>query len=231
MPLLNQNKFVASVSTVHTSVSLGPTDICKTPTPGGHWAYIANDLLKLRKADLGAAAETFARLNMAMSDAFVAAWYTKYTLNVIRPVTYVQLVIDSNWVPTLLPTPPFPDYPSGHSVQSSSAQAVLGKIFGANTEFVDNTHNDRGWGPRTFKSFKAAADEAARAVEFASLQARATDAEARRVRADAMDHARACMDACGGWTVETLGHNIESAFGDELDADECDDIARRALGL
>jgi hypothetical protein len=35
MPLLNQNKFVASVSTVHTSVSLGPTDICKTPTPGG----------------------------------------------------------------------------------------------------------------------------------------------------------------------------------------------------
>lgn len=77
----------------------------------------------------------------------------------------------------------------------------------------------------------AAADEADRAVQFASLQARATDTEARRVRADAMEHARACLDACGGWTVETLGHNIESAFGGELDADECDDIARRALGL
>ncbi len=77
----------------------------------------------------------------------------------------------------------------------------------------------------------AAADEANRAVEFASLQARATDAEARRVRADAMEHARACMDACDGWTVETLGHNIESAFGDELDADECDDIAREAMRL
>ena len=77
----------------------------------------------------------------------------------------------------------------------------------------------------------AAADEADRAVQFASLQARATDAERRMLLADAMDHARACMDACGGWTVETLGHNIESAFGDELDADECDDIARRALGL
>lgn len=35
MPLMNQGKFVASVATVHTSVSLGPTDICKTPTPGG----------------------------------------------------------------------------------------------------------------------------------------------------------------------------------------------------
>lgn len=77
----------------------------------------------------------------------------------------------------------------------------------------------------------AAADEADRAVQFASLQARATDAEARRVRADAMEHALACMEACGGWTVETLGHNIESAFGGELDDDECDDIARRALGL
>jgi len=76
----------------------------------------------------------------------------------------------------------------------------------------------------------AAADEADRAVEFASLQARATDAVRRALHADALDHARACMNACGGWTVETLGHNIESAFGDELDADECDAIARKALG-
>ena len=77
----------------------------------------------------------------------------------------------------------------------------------------------------------AAADEADRAVQFASLQASATDAEARRVRAAAMEHARACMDACGGWTVETLGHNIESEFGGELGDDECDDVARKALGL
>ena len=77
----------------------------------------------------------------------------------------------------------------------------------------------------------ADADEADRAVQFAILQARATAAETRRVRADAMDHAKACIRACVGWTVETLGHNIESAFGDELDADECDDIARKALGM
>lgn len=136
-------------------------DAGKTPTPAGHWAYVANDVLRARKASLATAAETFARLNMAMSDAFVAAWYTKYTLSVIRPVTYVQLVADSNWAPTLLPTPPFPDYPSGHSVQSAAAAAVLENAFGANTPFIDNTHNDRGWGPRTFKSFRYAADEAA----------------------------------------------------------------------
>jgi hypothetical protein len=35
MPLINQNKFVASVASGHTSTSMGPTDICKTPTPPG----------------------------------------------------------------------------------------------------------------------------------------------------------------------------------------------------
>jgi uncharacterized Zn-binding protein involved in type VI secretion len=35
MPLLNQDKMVASVSTLHTAVSNGPVDICKTPTPSG----------------------------------------------------------------------------------------------------------------------------------------------------------------------------------------------------
>jgi len=49
-------------------------------------------------------------------------------------------------------------------------------------------------------------------------------------RADARKHAEACLRACDGWTVETLGHNIESSFSDDLDGDECDDIARAALG-
>jgi hypothetical protein len=35
MPLVNQKKFVASVSSGHTAVSSGPLDMCKTPTPGG----------------------------------------------------------------------------------------------------------------------------------------------------------------------------------------------------
>jgi hypothetical protein len=132
----------------------------KTPTPAGHWVWIATDLLKARKASLATAALDYAQLNMAMSDAFIAAWYAKYKINLIRPVTYIQLVIDSN-NQTLLTTPPFPEYPSGHSVQSSAAASVLDRVFGASTSFTDNTHNDRGWGPRNFPSFKAAADEAA----------------------------------------------------------------------
>ena len=144
----------------------------KTPTPAGHWLFIANDLLKTRKASLADAGQTLARLNIAMADAFIAGWATKYALNVLRSVSYVQGSFDSNWVPPLMPTPPFPDYPSGHSIQSSAAATVLGSVFGADTSFTDNAHNDRGWGPRTFPNFKFAADEAAMSRLYAGIHYR-----------------------------------------------------------
>jgi hypothetical protein len=59
----------------------------------------------------------------------------------------------------------------------------------------------------------------------------ASDADAVVLRCEALEHAHACLAACGGWTVETLGHNIQSTFIGDLDADECDDIAREALGF
>ncbi len=141
----------------------------KTPTPAGHWAFIANDQLRARKASLADAARTMAQLNLAMADAFIAAWSAKYRFSMLRPVTYIQLAIDSNWVPTMMDTPPFPEYPSAHSVQSSAAAGVLEQVFGATTRFTDNTHNDRGWGPREFTSFRAAADEASRSRLFAGI--------------------------------------------------------------
>jgi PAP2 superfamily len=147
-------------------------DPAKTPTPAGHWAFIANDLLKTRKASLAEAAITLARLNIAMADAFTAGWATKYSVNLLRPVTYVQGSFDSNWVPPLMTTPPFPEYPSGHSVQSSAAAGVLNSIFGDNVSFTDNTHNDRGWGPRSFTNFTAAANEAALSRLYAGIHFR-----------------------------------------------------------
>jgi hypothetical protein len=144
----------------------------KTPTPAGHWAWILTDLLRDRKANLATAAEQYARLGLAMSDAFVATWKLKYELNLIRPVTYIQLTLDSNWVPPLMETPSFPEYPSGHSVLSSSAAAVLEAFYGKDTPFEDRTHNDRGWGPQRFKSFAAAADQAAVSRLYAGIHFR-----------------------------------------------------------
>lgn len=147
-------------------------DPLKTPTPAGHWSFIATDQLRTGKASLARAARVYARLHLAMADAFIATWKTKYSVNLLRPVTAVQLTIDSQWVPTLMHTPPFPEYPSGHSVLSSAAARVLEYEFGSNTRFTDNTHNDRGWGPRSFASFRAAADEAAVSRLYAGIHFR-----------------------------------------------------------
>jgi hypothetical protein len=144
----------------------------KTPTPAGHWAWILTDLLRDGKADLAAAAERYARIGIAMSDAFVATWKVKYDVNLLRPVTFIQLAFDSNWVPPLMETPPFPEYPSGHSVQSGAAAAVLEGFYGRDTAFEDRTHNDRGWGPKRFKSFRAASEEAAASRLYAGIHYR-----------------------------------------------------------
>jgi hypothetical protein len=56
-----------------------------------------------------------------------------------------------------------------------------------------------------------------------------SDADVAIRRAEAMEAAGACLRACDGWTIETLSANVESAMGGELDADECDDVARAAL--
>jgi hypothetical protein len=48
----------------------------------------------------------------------------------------------------------------------------LSAVFGRETKFTDNTHNDRGWGPRTFVSFSAAAEEAALSRLYAGIHFR-----------------------------------------------------------
>ena len=58
-------------------------------------------------------------------------------------------------------TPPFPEYTSGHSVQSGAVATVLTALFGDNYRFTDNAHAERGLPARPFNSFFEAADEAA----------------------------------------------------------------------
>ena len=56
---------------------------------------------------------------MATYDGFVACWDAKYTYWGIRPDQY-----DTTFQ-ALLPTPPFPGYPSGHAMMSG----VMGELY------------------------------------------------------------------------------------------------------
>ena len=128
-------------------------------TPPGHWMQIALALLEDEDAPAARRAEVMARLGITVADAFIACWQAKYEYDLIRPVTYIKKVIDKNWEPLLI-TPPFPEYPSGHSTQSGAAATVLTAIWGPDFAFADGSHEDDGLPERAFPSFWAAADEA-----------------------------------------------------------------------
>jgi membrane-associated phospholipid phosphatase len=144
----------------------------QTATPPGHSISIATQVLRRERSSLAEAAETYARLGVALSDAFVACWFQKYRYNLLRPVTYSRAQFDPGWTP-LLVTPPFPEYPSGHSVQSGAAAQVLTDLFGRRYRFVDHTHDARGLAPRRFESFLDAAQEAAISRLYGGIHFRA----------------------------------------------------------
>jgi hypothetical protein len=136
-----------------------------TGTPPGHWIAIVSQIARDDRLSLAAAAEAYVRVGIAVHDAFIACWNTKYSYNLQRPVTYINdnIDVDADWGPYIV-TPNFPSYTSGHSTQSGAAARVLTDMFGIK-RFTDTTHTDHGLvppqEPRTFESFDEAATEAA----------------------------------------------------------------------
>ncbi len=130
-----------------------------TGTPPGHWVSIMRQVVA--QFDLGPmeAAEMFAVTGVGLADAFVSAWDEKYRSNVVRPVTYIRAHLDPSWE-TVVVTPPFPEYTSGHSVVSGAAGEILTRLLGDDRAFVDSTHVASGIAPRPYASFRDAADEA-----------------------------------------------------------------------
>ena len=127
--------------------------------------------------------DVLARLGVALADAFIGCWDSKYQYNLLRPVTYIRRLIDPKWEPLLI-TPPFPEYPSGHSTQSGAAAAVLTALFGENFAFEDDTAQGDGLKPRAFPSFWAAAEEAGISRLYGGIHFRAAIERASN-RADA----------------------------------------------
>jgi hypothetical protein len=139
-------------------------------TPIGHWLAIGSQLVSQLKLDSDQAAEMFVLMTLAQTDAFIAIWHEKYRYSLLRPVTYIKRHIDPTWTPEIS-TPPFPEYPSGHSGQSASAAAVLTALFGS-VQFEDSTNLTIGHQPRRFASFTAAADEAAESRLYGGIHYR-----------------------------------------------------------
>lgn len=139
-----------------------------TGTPGFHWISVVNLMVARRQMNADAAVELYAMTSLAIADAFIGCWREKYRSNVVRPVAFVQRVFDPKFQ-TVIPTPPFPEYPSGHSVQSAAAVEVLMALMGDTIPFIDSTQVDIGQPPRPFASFSAARNEVAISRVYAGV--------------------------------------------------------------
>ncbi len=143
-------------------------DPSQTFTPPGHSYSLATIAIRTAKTDLPKAVETFARVGMAIADAFVNCWKAKYTYHVQRPASYVNANIDPQFK-QFWPEPPFPAFYSGHAVQGAACATVLTDLYGDNFKFIDNSHENRPPDPltlvlfknRSYNSFWEAAEESA----------------------------------------------------------------------
>jgi len=133
-----------------------------TELPPGHWDLFAQFVSARDQHTVDDDAKMFFVLTAAIHDAGIAAWTTKSRLDSVRPVTAIPFLFHGQaimawggpfagtvamdggaWIPyqpSTFPTPPFPEYISGHSTFSAAGAEILRRWtgsddFGASVSF------------------------------------------------------------------------------------------------
>jgi hypothetical protein len=133
-----------------------------TELPPGHWDLFAQFVSNRDDQNVDQDVKMFFALTNAIFDAGIAAWDAKRAFDSVRPVTAIPFLFQgqqikawggpfegtvtedgSQWIPyqpSTFPTPPFPEYISGHSAFSAAGAEVLRRFthsdyFGASVTF------------------------------------------------------------------------------------------------
>jgi membrane-associated phospholipid phosphatase len=135
-----------------------------TFSPPSRWLAVADQVYINENASLQEAIVANAKVGVALHDAAIGAWNSKYVYNLERPETYIKRLVDPTWEPNLDNpltgdigiSPSFPAYPSGHATFAAAAAEALASVFGYSYSMTDNCHKNRsefsGY-PRSFSSF------------------------------------------------------------------------------
>ncbi len=121
--------------------------------PPGHWALFAQYISERDHHTLDDDVKMFFALTNAIFDAGIASWDMKRAFDSVRPATAIPFLYKgkkirawggpgkgtvemdgSQWIPyqpKTFPTPPFPDYVSGHSTYSAAAATILANWTGS----------------------------------------------------------------------------------------------------
>jgi hypothetical protein len=107
------------------------------PLAGTVWPWSIRRVSAERGLDLAGASRFQAAAFTAFADALIACWEAKYHHNFWRPVTAIRDAAsdgsprtdpDPAWEP-LAVTPPFPEYPFGHTCASAAVAEVIEDFF------------------------------------------------------------------------------------------------------
>ena len=152
--------------------------------------------------------QMFFALTNAIFDAGIVAWEAKRIFDSVRPVTAIPYLFHgqlircwggpgrgtvtmdgSNWIPyqqSTFPTPPFPEYTSGHSTFSAAGASILAlwtgsEHFGASVTFAPgSSFVEPGITPASsvtlhWKTFHDAANQAGLSRRYGGIHFRAAD--------------------------------------------------------
>jgi hypothetical protein len=163
----NETKRLGSIDSTDRTDEQTTIALCDAEPSLPLWNRVARTVSAQKNLGLVENARLFALLNLAMVDATIACWDSKYTYRFWRPVTAIRAAdtddndstdADPAWTP-LRPTPLHPEYPSAHACVSNAAAKVLTSLFGREVPFSTTTSTCPVGVVRSYESFEALADE------------------------------------------------------------------------
>lgn len=122
-----------------------------TDNPVAQYNRLARIVAQAVPSDLEHNARAFAVFSLALADAFISSLEGKFTYHFWRPWTAIQNAAaiglpelqDPAWL-SLIPTPPHPEYPANHAVQSAAIVTVLEHFYGTDIPPVTLTCQGAG---------------------------------------------------------------------------------------
>ena len=154
------------------------------------WNAALRDIIAARVPDIQDSARLLAIASLAMADAGITAWDTKFHYVFWRPVTAVQeadndgnpdTVGDPNWQP-FINTPNYPEYSSGANNVTGAVTRILALYFGSDemTFSVTTTNAAAPQQTRTYNRFSDAAADVVNVRVYQGIHFRFADVIARK---------------------------------------------------
>lgn len=155
-------------------------------SPTAIWNQPLRQLVAASDFDLSTRARTYALMYLAAADSSIACWEAKYNYNFWRPQPAIRrgdedgndaTTADPTWTP-LFPTPRHPEYPSGHTDNSTAMASILALIFGDDPDIpITSTI---GSITRQWNTFDEGLDEVIDARVYSGIHFRTADVAGSR---------------------------------------------------